>query len=417
LLPQREFAYRRGIAPSTAGRVYEELLRRGLAIGEIGRGTFVVGPLSQTKPPLSEPSDTQIDLKHLFPNLVDQEVAIARSLESLLRDPMRGMLKPITALGTTSARILASRFFCRPGWSPSPDQFLFTAHGKQAIAAAIAAIVPPGARVGVEALTFATMKTIAQQLGVTLVPISMDDKGIRTDLLKAVHRRTQLSALYLQPVLHNPLGITLNAERRAAVAQFATETDLTVIEDAVNSFLSDAPPLASILPDRCIVIESLSKRIAPGLTMGAVIAPLKLVESVASSIRTNAWQAPAFAFNAVLQLMRDGTAASIVAAKRRDASERQTMAERVLSNFVTKSDPGAYHLWVELPRWWRSHQLVAAAGRHGVALSPSSLFAVRRAHAPNAVRIALCWPSSSELRCALETLARLLRSRPSKHPA
>ncbi|MEU1026985.1 GntR family transcriptional regulator, partial [Streptomyces sp. NPDC005904] len=38
---QRAFARRRGIANSTAIRVYGELARRGLVVGEVGRGTFV----------------------------------------------------------------------------------------------------------------------------------------------------------------------------------------------------------------------------------------------------------------------------------------------------------------------------------------------------------------------------------------
>ena len=41
LPPQRAFARRHGLAPSTAGRVYAELVRRGLVVGEVGRGTFV----------------------------------------------------------------------------------------------------------------------------------------------------------------------------------------------------------------------------------------------------------------------------------------------------------------------------------------------------------------------------------------
>ncbi|TIT26968.1 MAG: GntR family transcriptional regulator, partial [Mesorhizobium sp.] len=43
LPPQRSFAYQRGIAASTATRVYAELLRRGLVVGEVGRGTYVSG--------------------------------------------------------------------------------------------------------------------------------------------------------------------------------------------------------------------------------------------------------------------------------------------------------------------------------------------------------------------------------------
>lgn len=38
---QRAFARRRRIAVSTAIRVYGELGRRGLVVGEVGRGTFV----------------------------------------------------------------------------------------------------------------------------------------------------------------------------------------------------------------------------------------------------------------------------------------------------------------------------------------------------------------------------------------
>ena len=41
LPPQRTFAYERKIAVSTASRVYTELLRRGLVVGEVGRGTFI----------------------------------------------------------------------------------------------------------------------------------------------------------------------------------------------------------------------------------------------------------------------------------------------------------------------------------------------------------------------------------------
>ena len=51
LPPQRTFAYERKIAASTASRVYTELLRRGLVVGEVGRGTFISGEASAAIPP------------------------------------------------------------------------------------------------------------------------------------------------------------------------------------------------------------------------------------------------------------------------------------------------------------------------------------------------------------------------------
>ena len=45
LPPHRELAYRLGVTPGTIGRAYSEAERRGLVVGEVGRGTFVTGRL------------------------------------------------------------------------------------------------------------------------------------------------------------------------------------------------------------------------------------------------------------------------------------------------------------------------------------------------------------------------------------
>jgi len=58
LLAQRTFAYERGIAPSTAERVYAELTQRGIVTGEVGRGTFVRAAVSQPGPALDELSSS-----------------------------------------------------------------------------------------------------------------------------------------------------------------------------------------------------------------------------------------------------------------------------------------------------------------------------------------------------------------------
>ena len=60
LPPQRSFAYERKIAVSTASRVYTELLRRGLVVGEVGRGTFVSGNARRPVITLTEPRDARI---------------------------------------------------------------------------------------------------------------------------------------------------------------------------------------------------------------------------------------------------------------------------------------------------------------------------------------------------------------------
>ena len=176
LPPQRSFAYQRKIAVSTASRVYTELLRRGLVVGEVGRGTFVSGETRRGVAMPIEPRGARIDLEVNYPILPTQSAMIARSLEGLERpDVLDLALRHSSTIGTQAARTVTAEFLAREDWSPAADQFVFTANGRQCIAAALAAVVPSGGRCGVEALTYPFIKDIAARLGVTLVPLAMDE--------------------------------------------------------------------------------------------------------------------------------------------------------------------------------------------------------------------------------------------------
>ena len=61
------------------------------------------------------------------------------------------------------------------------------------------------------------VKGIAARLGVTLVPIAMDGEGIRPEALAKAHRAGALGAVYLQPVMQNPLGHTMSEARREEI--------------------------------------------------------------------------------------------------------------------------------------------------------------------------------------------------------
>jgi DNA-binding transcriptional MocR family regulator len=413
LPPQRTFAYQRKIAASTASRVYGELLRRGLVVGEVGRGTFISGEARRGTAAPPEPRGAKIDLEFNYPMLPAQSALIARSLEALHRpEALDVALRQATSSGTPGLRKTAADYLARQykGWSPTPEQMVFTANGRQCIAAALAAVVPAGGRCGVEALTYPFIKGIAARLGVTLVPLAMDEHGVRPDAVQKAHREAQLSGLYVQPVIQNPLGMTMPPARRAELLRVVEKLDLTVIEDMVYGFLDDVPPLAALAPDRCVVLDSLSKKVAPGLSLGFVVPPPRLRESVMASVRSGGWTASGFAMAATQALMADGTAAELARLKRIDAQARQNIALACLAGLEIQSNPKSYHLWLTLPPHWRSQTFVAAAARRDIALTPSTTFAVSPGHAPNAVRLALAAPPIDQLDPALRTLAGILRA-------
>ncbi|RAG87026.1 PLP-dependent aminotransferase family protein [Streptacidiphilus pinicola] len=455
---QRAFARRRGIAASTAGRVYAELVRRGVVVGEVGRGTFVraTAGLPGAGLPLTEPSRARVDLELNYPVVPEQSALLAAGLAPMLRpDALDLALRPSRAEGTPAARAAftaliaaeaagaergsagqvgagratpvqgravpgdAAQGSAAPGgWAPEPEALVFAGSGRQAISAVLAALVPPGQRLGVEELTYPVVKAIAQRLGIVLVPIAMDDDGLDPEALAAAHRSAPLRAVYLQPRVHNPLGTTMPAARREELVEVLWRLDLTAVEDAIWAFLRpDVAPLAALAPERIVLVDSLSKRLAPGLSTGFAVVPEALREPVTASLRAGSWLPGGFALEAAVRWIGDGTVATVGAAKRADATARQELARKALQGASLRSDPGSYYCWWELPAGWHAETFVAAAARAGIGLTPAAAYAVGTRVPPTAVRLGLASPPLPVLADTLDTLARLARSTPEEQVA
>ncbi|MFF1447744.1 PLP-dependent aminotransferase family protein [Streptomyces sp. NPDC058274] len=432
LPPQRAFARRRGIAGSTAGRVYGELVRRGLVVGEVGRGTFVRAAPVPSGRALAEPATTApVNLELNYPTAPGQSELLSPGLAPLLRpDVLTDALRTAPAAGTAPAREAVAALLATPGFRPAPSRLLFAGNARQAIAGALASLVRPGGRVGVEALTYPLVKEIAGRLGAVLVPLATDADGLRPDALAAAHRTAPLSAVYVQPTLHNPTSLTMGNGRRRELADVVRALDLPVVEDRIWSFLAGPAahgehagldPLAAYAPERTHVVDGLSKRVAPGLTAGFLVVPEGRQEAVAQALRSGGWTAGRFALEASVRWITDGTVDRLVAAKRADAAARQRLVAEHLAGFAVRADPRAYYAWWELPAPWRADTFTAAAARRGIAVTPGPAFQVAVARgsaavpapgAVDAVRLGLASAPRQELAWALRTLAAVARSAP-----
>jgi DNA-binding transcriptional MocR family regulator len=410
---QRDFAFKNGIAVSTASRVYSELARRGLVVGEVGRGSFIRALPSTLS--LSEPHRGLIDLEYNFPILQAQQSLVATTLEAVIRsDSLGRSMLAVNVGGSRIVRETVASFLANGSWRPDPDGVLFTGNGRQAIASALSASATVGGRIGVEALTYPVVKGIVSRLGLIAVPVTMDQSGMRPDAIALAHRNSPLRAIYIQPHLQNPLGISMSDARCTEIAEILHRHDLVAIEDAVYSFLlGERVPLAAYAPARTILVESLSKRLSPGLTLGMIVAPPgPIFERLSTAIRLGAWTPCGFALEFGYHWLKSGAAAVIEEAKRRDAVDRQKIASQALDGLSFAGDRRSYHVWLELPDRWRAETFVSAAARHGIAITPAAAFAAVPGHAPNAVRLALASPALNDLSEALKTIAKIYNGEP-----
>lgn len=395
--------------------MYRELAARGLVVGEVGRGTFVRAAGRTPGPALGEPNGARIDLELSVPSVPGQSELLAAGMERLLRpDVLGAALGAARVTGTPAAREAAAALLAAPGWRPAPSGVLFAGNGRQAVAAVVSALVPPGGRLAVEPLTYPVVRGVAARLGVALVPVEADEDGLCPRALARAHRSAPFSAVYLQPTLHNPCGTTMPPERRAELAAALEHLDLHAVEDRVWAFLlEDAPaPLAAHAPERTVVVDSLSKRLAPGLSVGFAVPPAALAGRVASALRAGGWGPQAFALEAAAGWIAAGTAEAVARAKRADASARMRIAAERLPGAAARAGACSYFLWWELPSRWRAETFVAAAARRGIAVTPGAAFAAGPGSAPRAVRVGLASPPPDLLGEALGVLAGIAAGSP-----
>lgn len=411
LPPQRQFAYARGIATSTASRVYEELIRRGLALGEIGRGTYVRALDVQKDATLIEPVSAPIDLEHNYSVRSSHKKEIMRVIRDVsTNEEAEKYLTPMGTIGWKGSQKIAAKFLSVREWAPKPASVLFTGNGRQAIAASISAITKPGDRIGVEAVTYPVLIGIAKKLGLVLIPIEMDNQGIMpVSLLDMIHLHG-LKALYLQPTLQSPTAVTMSGERRSEIASIVTAQDIAVIEDGVYNFLGHETPLCSFASENTIYIDSLSKSLAPGVALGIIVAPPKYHADIKTSLQFGAWTTSGLLLAAGIHWMKSAEFKNIILEKRSDARIRQKIVREIFSDFEILGDSRAYHVWVPVPENKKSDIFATRMLRLGIALTPGGAFSATKGISPNFIRLSLASPTKDQLVKALRQVSRHLRS-------
>lgn len=116
-----------------------------------------------------------------------------------------------------------------------------------------------------------------------VIPIDLDDKGIKTDELEMLLKIVKIKLLYVIPNCHNPAGVNLDEERRKELIELAEKYDFYVLEDDPYRPIAGCVPKAIKSYDktgRVIYISSFSKILAPGLRVGFILAKKEIAEKI-----------------------------------------------------------------------------------------------------------------------------------------
>jgi DNA-binding transcriptional MocR family regulator len=398
-------------------RAYEELIRRGLISGEIGRGSFVQTHRKEPDPPyLPERLGEVIDLSILKP------VCEPMHLQKM-KDALAWLARELPASSALSFRpnvvfprhrAVAAEWLKLCGVNASSLNINLTNGATSGMTVALMSAAPPGSTVATEAIGHHTLVPLATYLGFNLKGLAIDEDGLVPEALDEACREADIRAVFVQPSVVNPTATLMSEKRRGEIAAVARKHDIAIIENDVLGPLVEgrAPPLAAFAPERTFYVTSFTKITVPGLRIGYLVAPDRYVAAVANRHLVSNWMATPMVAEIASKWVTDGTALELVLWQRKALKRRQVIAAEMLSKVSYLSNHESMHVWLPLPGDRTEEGFVSQARLQGVAIAPGSSFRISDEPWQPAVRISLGSTTEGELRAGLGAIARLLLADP-----
>ncbi|RYD42542.1 MAG: PLP-dependent aminotransferase family protein [Sphingomonadales bacterium] len=289
--------------------------------------------------------------------------------------------------GAGADRESGAELLRRVSLSSDPEQIVVTAGAQNGLHAIASTILKPGDRVACGDHVYPGFRAIARRMGVSLVPLA----AISARALEAAHADAPLRALYIVPTNDNPTALTVPAEERKAIAKWARDAGVQIVEDDAYGLLPDVPipAITSFAPEIGWYIASMAKIVSPALRVGFVRAPsVADAMQLASCQHESAVMAPPLNAAMISLWLADGTFDVLVDAVRKEAAWRQKLARTILGDGGHAAHPQGYHLWLPLADDSHPETLAAALALDGLSGVPSDRFAVAP-DAAKAMRISL----------------------------
>jgi GntR family transcriptional regulator/MocR family aminotransferase len=310
----RSLATLLGVHRNTVLSAYAELTAEGWLVTRAGGGTYVssllpepalrVGSTRERRGPLAEPGftlrpETEPRLDTEFPvtkypllgGAPDLRLAPSALLSRAYRRVLKSSAPRLLAYGDVAGEphlreALAGLVSRRRALLAGAENVLVTRGSQMALELCARVVCSPGDAVAVEALGYGAAFRVLSAAGCRLVPIPVDRSGISVAALAQACAREPIRAVYLTPHHQYPTTVVLSAARRLELLALAARERMAILEDDYDhEFHYEGQPVLPLASadthGSVIYIGTLSKVLAPGLRIGFVVAPERLIERMA----------------------------------------------------------------------------------------------------------------------------------------
>jgi GntR family transcriptional regulator / MocR family aminotransferase len=357
---------------------YEQLAAEGYLVSQQG-GITRVGPAAAAPRDVAAtpaPERPRIDFAYGRPDVTQfprdawlrsvREVLNAAPSDLLTYGDPRGVLELRSALAAYLNRVR--------GMAVHPERVVVCNGFAQAMSILGSVLASqPGARLAVEDPGQRDPIDVAERVGLPWVPVGVDGDGVSTPALE----RSSATAVVVTPAHQFPLGAVLAADRRARLVGWARERDGLIVEDDYDAeYRYDHEPIGALqglAPEHVVYCGSASKVLAPGLRLGWLVAPERLIGPLAAAKEASDRGSPVLEQLAFADLLRRGEFDHHLRRMRSVYRQRRDVLLRALARdapelAVTGASAGL-HVAAWLPDGVDEDGVVAAARTAGIAIA------------------------------------------------
>jgi DNA-binding transcriptional MocR family regulator len=300
----------------------------------------------------------------------------------------------------------------------APEQVIVTNGSMQADAFLFEALVEDGDVVVVEKPTYDRTLLSLRSRGADLRPVDLHEDGVDVAGIERLVAEGAVPRLaHLIPNFQNPAGYTLSLKKRHQLVALAAEHGMTIFEDdpyVELRFSGETLPTMLSLDeaDRVVYASSFSKTVCPGIRVGYLVGPEKLIARIAK-LATNTYISPNMVAQSIVnEFCRGGSFERSIATVKAALSERAAALCAALSRELPDArfvEPqGGYFLWVEMPAGTDGDALFAAAAERGVQIVKGTDFLLEGGE--NAFRLAYSGVTVAQIEEGVARLGDAVRS-------
>jgi 2-aminoadipate transaminase len=165
---------------------------------------------------------------------------------------------------------------------PALENIVITNGAMQGLQLSAQGLARPGDKVIMEEFEYSGTIRVFKQCGLELVPVPVDEHGMRMDALETILEQHVASGkppafIYTTASYQNPTGTSLPLERRQKLLELGRKHSILIVEDDTYGDISFEPLqvpaiYAMASPGDVMYIGSFSKILGPGVRLGFFIA-------------------------------------------------------------------------------------------------------------------------------------------------